>query len=180
MQLSELVGLIPEEVGETLAAYAEQVPADQAIVEIGSYKGKSTCYLASRATAHVYAIDAWDLPGNINGRFGFNHAFPEFREQVVLMGYSTKVTPIVGWGADIGHGWKGSEVGLLFVDGDHSEKAVREDVEAWLPHLAPSAVVILDDLDTPKNPGVRRAAAELSYKLGLFTVEADRLAVWKL
>ena len=40
--------------------------------------------------------------------------------------------------------------------------------------------MILDDLDTPKNPGVRRAAERLEKYLGDFTVEAERLAIWRL
>lgn len=179
LQLSDLVGLIPTEVGETLAKYAAQVPSDQAIVEIGSYKGKSTCYLASQAKAHVWAIDAWDLPGNEPGRFHFNDAFADFVRQTMAMNYSDRITPIRGYGPAEGRKWIGPLVGLLFIDGDHSYKAVRSDVEAWIPNLAHDAVVILDDLDTPKNPGVRKAAAHLSYKLGLFTVEAERLAIWK-
>lgn len=40
MKPSELAGLIPDEVGEALSHLAAEVPADQAIVEIGSYKGR--------------------------------------------------------------------------------------------------------------------------------------------
>lgn len=175
MQLSELVGLIPSEVGETLARYASRVPEDQAIVEIGSYKGKSTCYLASRAKAHVWAIDAWDLKGNVPGRFRFDHAFGEFESQVSAMGYEDRITPVRAFGAKLA--WHGPPVGLLFVDGDHSAKAVEADVRAWLPRMAPGATIILDDLDTPRNPGVRQAALRLGYP---FRVEAGRLAVWTL
>jgi predicted O-methyltransferase YrrM len=39
-------GLITHEIGETLARYSARVPAGEAIVELGSYKGMSTCYLA--------------------------------------------------------------------------------------------------------------------------------------
>lgn len=178
MQLAELAGLIPEEVGECLAEYASRVPHHQAIVEIGSYKGKSTCYLASRATAQVWAIDAWYLEGNVNGRFGFNHAFAEFCQQVTAMDYWDRIRHIVGFGSEIA--WLGPSVGLLFVDGDHSADAVESDVRAWLPRMAPGAAIILDDLDTPKNPGVRTAALRLSDDLGPFRIEAGRLAVWTL
>ena len=178
--LADLRGLIPAEVGEVLTRYAAHVPIDQAIVEIGSFQGKSACYLAAKAVAHVYAIDAWGLPGNPTGRFGYADAFPKFLAQVALMGFEDRITPIQGFGHKVATNWQGSSVGLLFVDGDHSAAAVKRDVLAWLPHLAVSAVVILDDLDTPKNPGVRVAAKTLSRTLGPFTVQAKRLAVWTL
>ena len=175
MRLSELAGLIPDEVGETLADYGSRVPSDQAIVEIGSYKGKSTCYLASRAVAHVWAIDPWDLPANVDGRFGFRSAFPEFQAQVKTMGYEDRITPIQGYGERVG--WDGPAVGLLYVDGDHSARAVYADVKAWLPRMAKGGTIICDDLDTRKNPGVRQALDRLKVD---FTVEAERLAIWTL
>ena len=62
-QLAELDGLISRDVGELLYSFAALVSADQAIVELGSYRGKSTCYLATGAAlvngAPVYAVDAW-------------------------------------------------------------------------------------------------------------------------
>ena len=43
--------------------------------------------------------------------------------------------------------WPARDVGLLFVDGDHRQEAVRADLLAWLPHLQSDAVVVLDDTD---------------------------------
>ena len=39
--------------------------------------------------------------------------------------------------------------GLFFHDGDHSYASQREDLEAAWPHLAPGAVVVVDDIWTP-------------------------------
>jgi hypothetical protein len=171
LSLSELAGLIPTEVGETLAKYAAL--ATRPIVEIGSYKGKSTCYLASATDQTVIAIDPWDLPGNVNGRFGFNHARAAFDEQTKPY---PNIIPIRGFSLDVARSWH-EPIGMLYVDGDHSERAVYEDVKAWNRH-GPD-FIILDDLDTPKNPGVRRAAERLRKRLGDFTIEG-RLAVWRL
>src|SRR5690606_27245307 len=45
---------------------AARVPAEQAIVEIGVYRARTTCWLASGAQsghgAHVWGVDPWDLP----------------------------------------------------------------------------------------------------------------------
>lgn len=178
--LSGLSGLITDELGEALHELAGEVPPEQAIVEIGSFKGKSTCYLAAGAKAgegaHVWAVDPWDTPGNVTGRFGF--AEPSTREafeaQVRAERLWTRVTPIQGFSVDIAVAWDGPEVGLLYIDGDHSEAAVRGDWEAWRPHLAAGATVAFDDLDTPKNPGVRRALEAIGLE---WEVRAERLAV---
>ena len=174
--LSQLVGLIPEEVGETLADHASR--AKGPIVEIGSYKGKSTCYLASATVQTVYAVDPWDSAGNINGRFGFAEKTTRqvFDEQT---GGYPNIVPMQMFSLDAAKHWGDQPISLLFVDGDHTEKAVFADVRAWLPHMAREHTIILDDLDTPKNPGVRRAADRLVRYLGDYTVEAGRLAVWR-
>jgi predicted O-methyltransferase YrrM len=175
LSLSELAGLIPTEVGETLSKYAAL--AEYPIVEVGSYKGKSTCYLASATKQTVYAVDPWDLVGNPAGRFGFTTARDDFDLQTKPY---PNIVPIQGFSVKIAETWDHGSVGLLFVDGDHSEQAVYNDVLAWMKYLVSDAVVILDDLDTPKNPGVRRAAERLRRMLGDFTVEAERLAIWRL
>lgn len=175
---ADLQGLIPDAVGEALAELAATVPAGQAIVEIGSFKGKSTCFLASGAAedVHVWAVDPWDLSGNPTGRFGF--ADPSTREQfdrqVEEAGYAEKITAIRGFSVEEAASWDGPPIGLLYVDGDHSERAVFNDYDAWRPHLAAGATVVFDDLDTPRNPGVRRALEKLCLR---FEVRAERLAV---
>lgn len=179
-RLAALSGLVSEEVGLALADFAAKVEQHLAIVEVGSFRGKSTCYLASGAKngigAHVWAVDAWDLAGNITGRFGF--AEPSTREtfdqQVKSMRLGTRVTAVQGFSVDVAARWDGPPVGLLFIDGDHTAEGVRRDWEAWRPHLAPCATVVFDDYDTPKNPGVRQVVDSLP---GHWEVVAGQLAV---
>jgi hypothetical protein len=160
--LASLEGLISEQVGLKLGALASTVPADQAIVEVGSYKGKSTAYLASGAIvglgAHVYAVDAWDSLGNAGGRFGFNRAetYASFLHQLKRAGVREQVTPLRGFSADIARHWHGRRIGLLYIDGSHIETDVRTDWLVWRKHLAPNAIVAFDDYDTERNPGVKK------------------------
>jgi hypothetical protein len=177
MKPADLEGLIPAEVGETLAGYASK--ATGPIVEVGSYKGKSTAYLASRTAQTVYAVDPWDLPGNPGGRFGFDRSetYRAFCDQTKPW---PNIVPVQGFSIDVAQHWGHGPISLLYVDGDHSELAVLEDCRAWYPHLDQSAVLILDDWGTPKNPGVRRAADRLASVYGRYRIEAGRLAVWTL
>jgi hypothetical protein len=183
MKPAELSGLITEEIGQTLQHLAAEVPGDQAIVEVGSFKGKSTCYLAAGGQAgegaKVWAVDPWDTPGNVTGRFGF--AEPSTREafeaQVRAAQLWDCITPLQGFSIDIAARWSGPSIGLLYIDGDHSEAAVRADFDVWRPHFAPGATVVFDDLDVPRNPGVRAAIESLGIE---FHVEAERLAVHRV
>lgn len=179
-KLAALAGLITPEVGEYLAQLAADVPADQAIVEVGSFRGKSTCYLASGAKdghgAHVYAVDAWDTPGNVTGRFGF--AEPSTREtfdaQVASMRLKSRITALQGFSTDVAQAWTGPKVGLLFIDGDHAAQSVQADLHAWEPHLAVHSLVVFDDYDTPKNPGVAEVVDSLPGELRIL----EHLAIW--
>lgn len=196
--LASLEGLISHEAGCVLADLAFEVPADTAIVELGSYKGKSACYLAAGAQrghgAHVWAVDAWDTHGNVTGRFGY--AEPSTREtferQVASVGLEAAITPVRGFSQVVAGQWRvtdyaprwqdlvgGRPVGLLFIDADHGATSVRGDFYAWSPHLAPRAVVVFDDIDTPRNPGVRKVVDELVAAGVIAPVElvAEHMAV---
>lgn len=166
-RLAALEGLISPAVGEQLAALAADVMPPDVIVEIGSYKGKSTAYLATGAIqagrgAEVYAVDPWDSAGNVGGRFGFDRpeTFRAFRKQLVVAGVHMAVTPIRGFSVEVASRW-GRRVGMLYIDGSHTEKDVAADVLAWFPHLADRCIVAFDDYDTPRNPGVKAVVDRL-------------------
>jgi hypothetical protein len=183
MILEDVRGLITTEVGDALRALAAAVPADQAIVELGSFKGMSTAYLATGARdghgAPVFAVDPWDLPGNPYGKHGYSAPIvrEEFERQLRGLRLWSRVTPLRAFSTQAAAEWDGPKVGLLFVDADHSEKAVRADIAAWQPHLAVGHVIACDDLDTPRNPGVRVVVEELVAAGYQLEVRAERLAV---
>lgn len=181
MTPDDLTGLIPNDEGTALADLASAVPEDLAIVEVGSFRGKSTAYLASGAKAgdgaHVFAVDPWDLPGTVFGKHGYNAPIvrEQFEEQLRAVKLWSRVTPIQAFSVDAAADWAGPPIGLLFIDGDHDR--VAEDFAAWHPHLADDHVVALDDLDTPRNPKVRELADQLAADGYTLEVVAERLAV---
>lgn len=158
-------GLVGRPTAERLAALAADVPADQAVVEIGVFMARTTTFLAAGAQsgngAHVYGVDPWDLPGE---RYPFkwvNHPNRNKRRMrqmftkpqtridaenlIEAHGLTDAVTLIQGFSTDVAADWDGPPVGLLLVDGDHRVEHVRADWKAWKPHLASNAVVAWDD-----------------------------------
>lgn len=156
--MTELSGLTSETTCANLTELASHVAKRHHIVEIGTFRGKSACALAREAQAHVTTIDPWWLDGNPGGRYGFNgDNLPKvFAEQVAAAGLESKITQWQTFSVDAAANWNEGEVGLLFIDGDHSYEAVRADYNAWKVHLAYGALVVFDDVDTPRNPGVRQ------------------------
>jgi predicted O-methyltransferase YrrM len=181
MTPDDLNGLIPNDEGDALAELAAAVPDDLAIVEVGSFRGKSTAYLASGAKsgagAQVFAVDPWDLPGTVYGKHGYNvpKVREQFEEQLRAVKLWSRVTPIQAFSVDAAADWTGPKIGLLFIDGDHDR--VVEDLAAWSEHLADDHVVALDDIDTPRNPKVREVADFLAANGYTLEVVAERLAV---
>lgn len=198
-RIRKIPGLTPESVALALADMAAQVPPDRAIVELGTYQGRTALFMAWGARqgqgAHVYAIDPWDLPGkrgpyNQNpegGRGKHRKAFTDpgtynwARYNVRANGYANRVTLIRDFSVKAAEKWSAGPVGLLFVDGDHNYDAVRADVRAWAAHLAPDAVIAFDDY-AATHPEVIRAVDDMVNEGVLEPVEVyhDRLAVTRL
>lgn len=191
-ELEALEGLISAEVGELLHNQAAVVPASNAIVELGSYKGKSTAYLARGAIighgAPVFAVDAWSEEvsawrNRVLSRLP-SATYREFLAQLDKAGVRDHVSAIqslTALAADIWEHHYAEEhlVGLLYIDGDHHFDAVLADYRAWRPHLADDALVVFDDYDQVNNPGVLAAVKALAEAGEIINVEkhAERLAL---
>jgi predicted O-methyltransferase YrrM len=50
-------------------------------------------------------------------------------------------------------------ISLLFIDGDHSYKGCKRDIDAWFPHVKKGGVIFFHDCDE-SGPGVMWAVAE--------------------
>ena len=190
-ELETLDGLISAEVGELLHNQAAVVPASNAIVELGSYRGKSTSYLARGAKigygAPVFAVDAWSEEvsawrNRVLERLP-SATYREFLDQINRAGVKDQVTPLRSMTTLAAEMWAdmegGQSVGLLYIDGDHHFDAVLADYRAWRPHLAEDALVIFDDYDQTNNPGVLAAVSALAESGEIVNVEkhAERLAL---
>lgn len=162
--LARLDGLITPAVGDLLYQQAARVPAGQAIVEIGAWRGQSSCFLAAGARAGsappVFSVDLWDGdPGWC--RHCEQATIDEWDYQVTYAGLRDWVQPARGHSVDIAAVYDGPPIGLLYVDGDHHHDAVVADVVAWLPHLDPACTIVFDDYLETINPGVATAIDQL-------------------
>ncbi len=161
MRLDDMRGHGTPEQYRALTHYAATVPAGQMIVEVGTFRGKSACYLARETENTVVTIDPHDLPG-VRRPTGVRHSRRRYndprirREAKRNTEQFPNIIMVRGFSEDVGREWPyGPCVGLLYLDGDHREGAVRRDFSAWEPNLAPEALVIWDD-HTDNFPGVQQ------------------------
>lgn len=177
--------ILPEE-GQWLRATAKWITADQIIVELGSYTGKSaSCLVAGSCEglhASVYAVDLWHTGTSRKGR-DF-HAFDpavdkgqsssKFHRPRVFEIFQQRMAHFDKWDVSrviIGHTALAAQtvrrldlpVGLLFVDAEHTYEAVKADFEAWEPLLDVNAVVAFHDyaMKPPDSRDVARFVDEL-------------------
>lgn len=152
--IADVPGWLTDEEGEALYELARRCEGRGVIVEIGSWKGKSTICLArgSRAgnSVRVYAVDP-----HADYRFG------DFKANVERAGVGDLVTPIASLSQAAADDFD-EPIELLFVDGSHEEHLVREDFAKWVPKVVDGGWVAFHD--TTWTPGPRRVVGELVYR----------------
>lgn len=133
------------------------------ILEIGSYRGRSTVFLGKGsldgANIPVFAIDPHaTFTGVLGGIFGSGDRAIFYR--TMLDNGCSGIVSLINLSSEFfSSQWK-SPVSLLWIDGDHSYEGVRRDFYCWEPHLLPEAVIAFDDALDP-NLGPFRLIEEL-------------------
>jgi predicted O-methyltransferase YrrM len=119
------------------------------VVEIGSWKGRSTIALATGVAARpsggvVHAVDP-HRGGVAHSLTGDADSFDVFLANLERAGVRDLVDPIRATSAEARPRIADDVVHLLFVDGSHSYEDVLYDLEAWTSALRPGARVALHD-----------------------------------
>jgi glycosyltransferase involved in cell wall biosynthesis/predicted O-methyltransferase YrrM len=140
-----------------LLELAKTLPNYPTIVEIGSYLGASTCFLAeglleSEKEGKIFAVDTWT---NIGMSEGNRETYEEFINNI--QGYQSIITPLRGLSTEIVDDFD-HEIDLLFIDGDHSYQGASSDLRKWLPKVKEGGIVICHDFSWAE--GVRKAVRE--------------------
>ena len=171
-------GFMPEEEGAALhraaLAAAEAVPTAP-FVEIGSYCGRSTIWLAAAARATgtvVFAVDhhrgseenqegwEWHDPTLVDSRVGEMDTLPWFRAAVHDAGLEDRVIAVVGRSATVARYWT-TPAALVFIDGGHGTEPARADYAGWAPHVALGGTLAIHDVFPDPADGGRPPYEEI-------------------
>lgn len=161
---------------------ASDLPENAQVIEVGSWMGASTCFIAGGlkgARAKVFAVDnfqglstcgedaAW-----YNRHFrklGAHSTLEIFRENFAALGFTPRSEPVVSdslAAAQKLEAMRGA-VDFIFIDGDHSYAACQADIAAWTPYVKRGGVIAFHDFGS-RADGVTRAIFE--------TIKAQRFA----
>ena len=156
----------PEE-GRLLYELAASADPSGVIVEIGSWHGRSTIWLAGGARAgrqtRVVAIDPHTGTELRRDGATTEHIL---RKNLSDAGVDDAVDVLVATSSDVAATWS-RPVSLLWIDGDHSYESVKQDFDLWEPFLLPDAAVALHD--TFVWPGPERVVHERLIATRRFT-----------
>ncbi|MEV1241484.1 class I SAM-dependent methyltransferase [Nonomuraea sp. NPDC050022] len=153
-------GFMPEREGLALFEAACQYGKLGPICEIGTYCGKSAVYLGAAARlagSVVITVDhhrgseeiqpgwAHHDPTLVDPRFGKMDSLPTFRQTIAAAGLEDEVIAVVGHSEQVARLWN-TPLGLLFIDGGHSEEPVTRDYEGWAPHVMAGGALVFHDI----------------------------------
>ena len=177
-------GFLDPSEGARLYELAARSAALGPCLEVGSYCGKSTIYLAAAAAeadGQVFAVD--HHRGSEEHQLGEEYhdgtlydvevakmdTFPEFRRNLDRAGLTDAVVPIVAGTRAAGRHW-GTPLGMVFIDGGHSEEAALTDYRTWAPHIVPGGVLAIHDIfpDPADGGQAPHQIYQLALASGLF------------
>jgi MMP 1-O-methyltransferase len=142
--IADIPGWLTDEEGETLYELAKHCTGRGVIVEIGSWKGKSTTCLGLGSRAgkgvRIFAVDP-----HADYRFG------EFKENMERAGIIDLVTPVPSTSQAKANDFH-EPIELLFIDGSHEYEDVKADFDQWVPKVVEGGTVAVHDTTLWQGP----------------------------
>ncbi len=175
--LNSVKGFLDHDEGICLYNHALSSSKKGPILEIGSYCGKSTIYLATAAKEYncsVYSVD--HHTGSEENQVGWEYhdielfdeetgkinSFPEFMRNLVI--------PIVSDSSLVSRDWK-IPLSMVFIDGGHTMEAAFNDFNNWKDKIIKGGILAIHDVfPNPDDGGrppfeiYRKALSENNFK----------------
>lgn len=160
-------GFMPPNEGLALYRAAMDYLKHGPVLEVGSYCGKSTIYLAAATKVRggqVITVDhhrgseehqpGWEYhdPDLVDPHAGRLDTLGTFRRTIADAGLEEQVVAIVAKSAVASSFWS-CPLGLVFIDGGHTDQAAITDYEGWAPWVARGGALLIHDVFPDPNDG---------------------------
>lgn len=167
-EAAEAIGFMPEDEGMALYKAGLMAAEFGPLLEIGSFCGKSAIYLGAAAgekDAVLFSVDHHKGSEEhqrgeeyfderlVDPETGAINTLPIFQRTIIKAGLENSVVAVLGDSAEIAARWT-RRLGLVFIDGGHSEEAVTADYEGWAPHIRVGGFLLIHDVfESPAEGG---------------------------
>ncbi len=164
------IGFMPDDEGMALYEAALQAAPLGPVLEVGSYCGKSTLYLAAgvleaAADTVVFSVDHHrgseeHQPGEqyhdprLVDESGKVDTLSVFRNTIEQARVADLVVAIVGASEVVAKRWA-TPLGMVFIDGGHSMEAAQRDLDGWSRHVVSSGLLAIHDVFPDPEQGGR-------------------------
>lgn len=133
---------------QTPLAYSltANLPPNSTLIEIGSYKGKSTCcFLFSNPTLKVEAIDIFTGSEEHQEILKGKSTLEDFKKNLSSKNFLNRVNINIGKSEDLFNNFKNESIEALFIDGAHDYENVKKDIINYLPKLRRGGLIFGHD-----------------------------------
>ena len=160
-------GFLDHDEGLRLFDLARQSAVLGPVLEIGSYCGKSSVYLgegARQAGGLLICLDhhrgseehqpgeEYHDPDLYDAEAHLMDSLTELRRNVRLAGLEETALLLVARSRAAANIWS-TPLGMVFIDGGHSQQAAQDDYQGWAPRIAPGGILAIHDLFPDPNQG---------------------------
>lgn len=138
---------------EFYAIMVQRAPQEAQFVEVGSWLGKSACFMAveilnSGKAINFVCVDPWedggpDLRDTPYYQKLAHPVYDTFLDNIKPVRHV--ITPLRMNSVRGAQQFADGEIDFLMLDGDHSYTAVCEDLAAWMPKMKKGSVIAGDD-----------------------------------
>lgn len=149
-----------------------EIARDRVVLEMGSYKGRSACYMAGPAT-ELHCVDTFRADDGGQDQTG--DTLPEFERNIRENGFSEKVVVHRKLSTEAAEHFEDESLDVVFVDAMHDRQSVLADIDAYWPKLRLGGTMCFHDY-CRRWPGVVEAVNE---RFGGPREIVDHLAVVK-
>lgn len=167
--IAEVDGWLSVREGKLLYSLAKNCKGKGVIVEIGSWKGKSTVCLAKGSEEgnklKVYAIDPHTGSLEHNSSKGRVWTFDEFSKNIRGSKIKKRVVPIVKTSNEASKNFN-KPIEFIFIDGAHEYEFVKMDFDLWFPKVIDGGIMAFHD--TLCWDGPKKLVEEKVYKSHFF------------
>ncbi len=125
-------------------------------VEVGAYKGRSTCFMAERLAESGLDV-TFDVVDSFAGDDDVGHGdlWPQFAANLTRAGLLSRLTAHRRLSVEAAADFADQSLDFVFIDARHTYVAASEDLAAWWPKVKPGG--LLAGHEYVHSPGVRAA-----------------------
>jgi predicted O-methyltransferase YrrM len=155
-EFTEIEGWLSKQEAYGLFFFANKLKKNAVIVEIGSWKGRSTyCLAKGLKKGKIYAIDPFNADGEQGSKEKYEEAkgslplIDQFKETMIRYELLNKIEVLKGYSNQFINNFQ--QIDFLFIDGDHSIKGCESDYLNYSPKIKKGGYIAFHDYDLKRK-----------------------------